>query len=178
MMLRKASTSAAATSALASASSSSAMRLPAALPSARALFSTSRASSVIFSEGRNINRSSLVPNARARTLHTTASALDSPSSADSQSAPAAAAGAAKQGLFKSLLHGSESARDEGLTASGTSHSTQVARGKYIHEIVRHAAIPDKVGKYKETIGHFYPLVSSQAHKYKAKLIGSFQVSFS
>lgn len=42
--------------------------------------------------------------------------------------------APRQGLLKSLLHGSESAREDGMTSQSQSHSNTVGRGKYIHEI--------------------------------------------
>ncbi|MCO5565583.1 hypothetical protein L7F22_019257 [Adiantum nelumboides] len=77
-----------------------------------------------------------------------------------------------QGLFSSLLHGSETAKQDGLTAQ--SHSTTVGRGKYIHEIQRHVVRPDKVDEYKSILSQHYPRLSSD-DSVNGRLIGSFEV---
>ncbi|KDN53100.1 NIPSNAP-domain-containing protein [Tilletiaria anomala UBC 951] len=81
----------------------------------------------------------------------------------------------KTGLLRSLLHGSESAKADGLTTTAISHSTQVARGKYIHEIVRHSVRTDKAAEYRNVIAHYYPMISGQSNNFHSKLIGSWQV---
>lgn len=77
-----------------------------------------------------------------------------------------------QGLFASLLHGSDAAKQDGLTAQ--SHSTTVARGKYIHEIQRHVVRPDKVDEYKRILSQHYPRLSSD-QSINGRLTGSFEV---
>ena len=55
--------------------------------------------------------------------------------------------AKSQGLIGSLLHGSEEAKEEGKIDL-QSHSNMVARGKYIHQIVKHKVPPHKTEEYK------------------------------
>lgn len=55
--------------------------------------------------------------------------------------------ARSQGLLGSLLHGSEEAKEEGRIDM-QSHSHMVARGKYIHQIVKHKVPPHKTEEYK------------------------------
>jgi hypothetical protein len=83
-----------------------------------------------------------------------------------------AANAKKQGLLASLLHGSERARQDGMTAQ--SHSTTVGRGKYIHEIQRHVVRSKKVEEYKSILAEYYPRFSSDK-EINARLVGSFEV---
>lgn len=77
-----------------------------------------------------------------------------------------------KGLFKSLLHGSESAKQDGLTAQ--SHSKRVGRGKYIHEIQRHVVRPDKVDEYITLLGEYFPKLAAD-EGIPCRLIGSWQV---
>lgn len=79
-----------------------------------------------------------------------------------------------QGLFSSLLHGSESAREDGMTSTGQSHSNTVGRGKYIHEIQRHVVRPDKLDEYKSLLAAHYPRIADD-DKYPVRLVGSFEV---
>ena len=81
-------------------------------------------------------------------------------------------GKSKGGLFKSLLHGSESAKEDGLTAQ--SHSKRVGRGKYIHEIQRHVVRPDKVEEYISLLADYYPKVAADS-QFPCRLVGSWQV---
>ena len=74
-------------------------------------------------------------------------AQSAPSSTGQSSAAAAADG--KQGIISSFLRGSESAKAEGQTMQ--SHSTSVARGKYIHEIERHDVKSEFVDQYKAEV---------------------------
>lgn len=83
-----------------------------------------------------------------------------------------AAGKGKGGLFKSLLHGSQSAKEDGLTAQ--SHSTRVGRGKYIHEIQRHVVRPEKVDEYIALLANYYPKLAADQNV-PCRLIGSWQV---
>ncbi|CAO1619110.1 unnamed protein product [Parajaminaea phylloscopi] len=80
---------------------------------------------------------------------------------------------AKQGLLNSLLRGSESARAEGITTE--SHSSTVARGKYIHEIARHDVKPECVEQYKEVLAQYYPKIYSDP-QFQASLTGSWEVT--
>ncbi len=114
------------------------------------------------------------PVVRQRTAAFSNSALlsDAPPSSSSSS-PSTSAGASatggestsgeaqqpRQGLLRSLLHGSEAARAEGML---TSHSTQVARGKYIHELVTHRVRPSHVQQYLQLINDYYPRLSGSA----------------
>ncbi|PWN46696.1 NIPSNAP-domain-containing protein [Violaceomyces palustris] len=80
----------------------------------------------------------------------------------------------KQGILKSLLHGSPSAKAEGPTTFAQSHSQQVARGKYIHEIQRQSVRPDKVEQYRQLIGEYFPKLASQG--LPVRLTGSWEVT--
>jgi hypothetical protein len=80
-----------------------------------------------------------------------------------------------KGLFSSLLHGSDSAKEDGLTATAQSHSQQVGRGKYIHEIQRHVVRPDEVRDYIKLLAEYYPKLASDK-EFPCRLIGSWQVS--
>ena len=79
---------------------------------------------------------------------------------------------AKSGLLSSLLHGSASAKEDGLTAQ--SHSKRVGRGKYIHEIQRHVVRPDKVEEYISLLAQHYPKLAAD-ESVPCRLIGSWQV---
>ena len=78
-----------------------------------------------------------------------------------------------KGLFKSILHGSESAKKDGPVAS-KSHSQTVARGKYIHEIQRHVVRPDKVDEYIALTREYYPALAAD-ESVPCRLVGSWQV---
>ncbi|EPQ30458.1 uncharacterized protein PFL1_01984 [Pseudozyma flocculosa PF-1] len=78
----------------------------------------------------------------------------------------------KQGILKSLLHGSEKAKAEGVTAQ--SHSAQVARGKYIHEIQRQSVAPEKVDEYKALLADFFPKLANKG--LPMRLTGSWEVT--
>lgn len=101
------------------------------MASKRILNSCSRLTSPSASQSIKPSIRSSIPSA-SRTLSATASI--------SQSAPAPAPAStststsSKQGILTSLLHGSKTAQNDGLTTK--SHSSAVARGKYIHEIQR------------------------------------------
>lgn len=82
-------------------------------------------------------------------------------------------GTKQKGLFKSLLHGSDSAKKDGMTAQ--SHSQQVGRGKYIHEIQRHVVRPDKVDDYVNLLADYYPRLAAE-QSVPCRLVGSWQVS--
>lgn len=77
-----------------------------------------------------------------------------------------------KGLLGSLLHGSQSAKEDGLTAQ--SHSRRVGRGKYIHEIQRHVVRPDKVEEYLALLGEIYPKLAAD-ESIPCRLVGSWQV---
>jgi hypothetical protein len=79
----------------------------------------------------------------------------------------------RKGLLKSLLHGSESAKQDGMTAN-KSHSQRVGRGKYIHEIQRHVVRPEKVDEYIALLAEYYPKVAAD-QSIPCRLIGSWQV---
>ena len=103
---------------------------------------------------------------------------DKPAPSDPPAAAAAAAAAtegqqpAKQSLLKSLLHGSDKAKAEGVTAQ--SHSARVARGKYIHEIQRQSVIPEKADEYKALIADYFPKLANS--DLPIRLAGSWEVT--
>ncbi|PWN45094.1 NIPSNAP-domain-containing protein [Ceraceosorus guamensis] len=78
----------------------------------------------------------------------------------------------RQGLFKSLLHGSDTARGEGMTAQ--SHSTAVGRNKYVHEISRVAVQPAHVEEYKKVLAEHLPKIASDP-SLGARLVGAWEV---
>lgn len=96
------------------------------------------------------------------------SASRSVAAADSSSSSSEGSG---QGLLSSLLHGSDKARQEGLTQS---HSTSVSRGKYVHEIIRHEVKPEFVEQYKAALSKFYPKLAADP-QYALRLVGSWEV---
>jgi hypothetical protein len=77
-----------------------------------------------------------------------------------------------KGLLGSLLHGSDRAKEDGLTAQ--SHSASVGRGKYIHEIQRHVVRPEKVEEYLALLGETYPKLAAD-EAFACRLVGSWQV---
>jgi hypothetical protein len=52
-------------------------------------------------------------------------------------------------LVQSLLHGSEKAKREGDLDDKQSHSTSVARGRYVHEIIKHHVKPGSTVEYRD-----------------------------
>lgn len=92
--------------------------------------------------------------------------------ADTSTDPSAGVSKKNKGLFGSLLHGSDSAKEDGLTAQ--SHSARVGRGKYIHEIQRHVVRPEKVEEYIAMLAEYYPKVAADP-SIPCRLIGSWQV---
>ncbi|TKY87549.1 hypothetical protein EX895_003563 [Sporisorium graminicola] len=77
----------------------------------------------------------------------------------------------KQSLLKSLIHGSDKAKAEGVTTQ--SHSMQVARGKYIHEIQRQSVSPAHVAEYRALIAEYFPKLAS--NNIPVRLTGSWEV---
>lgn len=77
----------------------------------------------------------------------------------------------KQSLLKSLLHGSDKAKAEGVTTQ--SHSMQVARGKYIHEIQRQSVLPGHADAYRALIADFAPKLAAKG--LPMRLTGSWEV---
>ncbi|KAJ1020273.1 hypothetical protein NDA18_005870 [Ustilago nuda] len=77
----------------------------------------------------------------------------------------------KQSLLKSLLHGSEKAKAEGVTTQ--SHSNQVARGKYIHEIQRQSVSPAHAEEYCTLIREYLPKLAEKG--LPMRLTGSWEV---
>ncbi|CAO1629548.1 unnamed protein product [Sympodiomycopsis kandeliae] len=90
----------------------------------------------------------------------------SPSEAESGSS-------SKQGIISSFLRGSDSAKAEGQTTQ--SHSTSVARGKYIHEIQRHDVKSEFVDEYKQVVADYFPKIVAD-NNYNARLTGSWEVT--
>lgn len=54
-----------------------------------------------------------------------------------------------------------------------SFSQVLARGKYVHSIVFHEVLPDKVDEYVETVGNWYPRTASMPEN-KVHLVGSWR----
>ncbi|PWO00940.1 NIPSNAP-domain-containing protein [Tilletiopsis washingtonensis] len=81
---------------------------------------------------------------------------------------------AKQGLLKSLMHGSPHARAESPTVS-QSHSKTVGRGKYIHEIQRLVVRPDAVDELRAVLAEFYPRLHKSDGGDGGRLVGSWEV---
>ncbi|SPO31568.1 related to NIPSNAP protein [Ustilago trichophora] len=77
----------------------------------------------------------------------------------------------KQSLLKSLLHGSDKAKAEGVTQQ--SHSMQVARGKYIHEIQRQSVSPAHSDEYRSLIAQYFPKLAEKG--LPMRLTGSWEV---
>ncbi|KIS65992.1 uncharacterized protein UMAG_06082 [Mycosarcoma maydis] len=77
----------------------------------------------------------------------------------------------KQSLLKSLLHGSDKAKAEGVTTQ--SHSMQVARGKYIHEIQRQSVSPAHASEYRTLIAEYFPKLAEKG--LPMRLTGSWEV---
>lgn len=73
---------------------------------------------------------------------------------------------------QSLLHGSDQARGEGMTAQ--SHSTAVGRNKYVHEISRVAVQPAHVEAYKKVLGDHLPRIAADP-ALGARLVGAWEV---
>ena len=88
-----------------------------------------------------------VTGSATRSLIVPSQSLLSESTASPSSSSSSSSG--KQGILSSFLRGSDSAKAEGQTTQ--SHSTSVARGKYIHEIQRHDVKSEHVEQYKQVM---------------------------
>lgn len=101
---------------------------------------------------RTASRRSLQSLPRTVTAAPTRSLIVPSQSLLAESAPpssSSSSSSGKQGILSSLLRGSDSAKAEGQTTQ--SHSTSVARGKYIHEIQRHDVKSEHVEQYKQVV---------------------------
>ncbi|KAK7204226.1 NIPSNAP-domain-containing protein [Myxozyma melibiosi] len=99
------------------------------------------------------------------------STSSSPDAVDS--ADAASAGAKKSsGLIKSFLFGSEESKRE-IETLEKSYSSQLMRGKYVHEITYHQVRPESSPEYVKLISEVYPAIAADPEN-KVKLVGSWR----
>lgn len=73
-------------------------------------------------------------------------------------------------VLKSILYGSDVAKREELELE-QSYGKVLARGKYVHEIVRHSVYPGKVMDYINIVGQEYPHIAADP-KNDVHLVGS------
>ncbi|KAK9468386.1 hypothetical protein V1512DRAFT_259367 [Lipomyces arxii] len=77
-----------------------------------------------------------------------------------------------QGLIKSFLFGTEESRKEQEVLE-KSYSTQLMRGKYVHEIAFHQVKPEHSPEYVELISDIYPKIATDPQN-KVHLVGSWR----
>ena len=76
------------------------------------------------------------------------------------------------GRLSNLIYGTEEGRELDRDIE-RSFSQVLARGKYVHSIVFHEVKPDKVDKYVELVGGWYPRMASMPEN-KVHLVGSWR----
>lgn len=78
----------------------------------------------------------------------------------------------KGGKLSNLIYGTPEGRhmDKEMELS---FSQLLARGKYVHSIVKHDVKPDKVDEYVKTVGEWYPKVAQNPDN-KVNLVGSWR----
>ncbi|KAH7037176.1 NIPSNAP-domain-containing protein [Microdochium trichocladiopsis] len=76
------------------------------------------------------------------------------------------------GLISNLIYGTKEGRELDAQIEA-SFSAVLARGKYVHSIVFHEVLPDKVEEYAELVGNWYPRMASMEEN-KVNLVGSWR----
>ncbi|KAF2146351.1 uncharacterized protein K452DRAFT_283628 [Aplosporella prunicola CBS 121167] len=77
-----------------------------------------------------------------------------------------------KGKLSTLIYGTKEGRNLDRDME-RSFSQVLARGKYVHSIVFHEVKPDKVDKYVELVGNWYPRMASMPEN-KVHLVGSWR----
>lgn len=81
-----------------------------------------------------------------------------------------------KGKLSTLIYGTKEGRelDQELNRQVQASFSQVlARGKYVHSIIFHEVMPDKVDEYTEHVGNWYPKMAGMADN-KVNLVGSWR----
>ena len=65
----------------------------------------------------------------------------------------------KKGLLQNILYGDDTSKEEiqaAVESREVSYSQKIARGKYIHEIIKHKVKPDHVAEYIDLMSFLSP----------------------
>lgn len=75
-------------------------------------------------------------------------------------------------MIKSFLYGSAETKKE-VQDLEKSFSTQLMRGKYVHEIVTHRVMPGKATEYVDLVAEIYPKIAADEAN-QVHLVGSWR----
>ncbi|CAO3643497.1 unnamed protein product [Mucor hiemalis] len=78
----------------------------------------------------------------------------------------------KKGFLKSVLYGKD-VNGVSIPGDNTTHSKQLARGKYVHEMQTHYVKPDKVEEYIALLSKHYPRIANDPEN-NVHLCGSWE----
>lgn len=81
--------------------------------------------------------------------------------------------ALSSGLIKSFLYGSPKMKQEQIEME-KSFSTQLMRGKYVHELVTHRVLPSKAVEYLDLVTNVYPKMAEDTRN-DVHLVGSWRL---
>ncbi|KXJ93721.1 NIPSNAP family protein [Microdochium bolleyi] len=76
------------------------------------------------------------------------------------------------GLISNLIYGTKEGRELDAQIEA-SFSAVLARGKYVHSIVFHEVLPDKIEEYTKLVGEWYPRMAAMEEN-KVNLVGSWR----